>query len=183
MDRNRFKLILPMLLIIAAIAVAGCQRSTLDVLRERVKEHPDNPQYHNDLAYHLEELKRYEEAIAEYNNSLELRPDDFLAMNNKGTILYKIGRYEEALKIFLKLQKQYPDRSDLLSNIAMCYHNIEQFDKALEYYILALKSSPTNDPAKKGLQILQEDVEATGQDFDELKAQVEQRMQEQQKAE
>jgi len=172
MRKNNVRIVLAILTIFMGALVVGCQRSTLDMLQQRVDKNPENPKYHEDLAYHLEELKRYEEAIEEYDKAIELRPDNnnFLPINNKGTVLYKMGRYEEALGIFQKLRKTNPDRSDLLSNIAMCYHHMEKFDQALKFYIMALESSPKNEPAKKGLEILQQDIEASGMNFNEMKA-------------
>ncbi|MFQ5880540.1 MAG: tetratricopeptide repeat protein, partial [Dehalococcoidia bacterium] len=44
----------------------------------------------------LYRLGRYEEALASYDRSLELRPDAAATLNNRGIALDDLGRYEEA---------------------------------------------------------------------------------------
>ena len=52
---------------------------------------------HRERADALAELGRHEEALADYNRALELRPDDPTTLNNRGLSLDDLKRYDEAL--------------------------------------------------------------------------------------
>lgn len=146
------------LLVFTTGLVTGCSKTPLDVLQQKVHENPDDPAAHNNLAYHLTELKRYQEALEEYNKSLELRPDDFLAKNNKGHVLYLMGRYEEAIVVFKELLVSYPKRGDVLANLAVCYHSLGELDEAKKFYEQALEQSPMHKPAREGYEQLKQDI-------------------------
>ena len=45
----------------------------------------------------LKELKRYDEAIAHYDQALSLKPDYAEAWSNKGVTLHELKRYDEAI--------------------------------------------------------------------------------------
>jgi len=167
MNRKRLRLLLPILAVVI-IAAAGCNKSRIDILKDKVKKSPDSVAAHNDLAYALSEIGKYEEALAEYNKSLELRPGDFLASMNKGKVLFDMQRFEESLEVFLPLVEANSDRSDLFSNIAMCYHNMKKYPEAMKYYRRSLELSKTNQPAKDGFNLLLQDLKAAGIDPNSL---------------
>lgn len=146
------------IIILSCVILTGCSKTALDIYKENVKKHPDNPKAHIDLAYKLTELKQYESAVAEYDKALKLRPNDFLAANNKGYVLFNMGRYDEALSIFETLAPKNPKDSSIVSNIAMCLKKQKKYNEAYFKYNEALKINPKNPLAKDGLKILREDM-------------------------
>ena len=50
----------------------------------------------------LDDLGRYEEAIASYDHALKFKPDDDLAWNGRGVALDNLGRLEEAITSYDK---------------------------------------------------------------------------------
>ena len=50
-------------------------------------------------------LKRYEEALAAYEQVLRLDPNNALAYNNKGYVLNKLNRKEEAQQAYEKARQ------------------------------------------------------------------------------
>ena len=55
-------------------------------------------------------LGRYDEALADYNRALELRPDYTEALNNRGNTYHELERYNEALADYnqaLELRQEY----------------------------------------------------------------------------
>ncbi len=61
-------------------------------------------------------LKRYEQALAAYEQALHLDPNSAVAYNNKGNALGELKRYEEALATFKRALRLDP-------NYALAYYN------------------------------------------------------------
>jgi tetratricopeptide (TPR) repeat protein len=49
-------------------------------------------------------LGRYDDAIAVYNEILEVYPDEIRVLSGKGDALLKLGKYEGAIAIYDKVQ-------------------------------------------------------------------------------
>ncbi|HOY64991.1 MAG: Tetratricopeptide repeat protein [bacterium ADurb.Bin236] len=146
-------------------ALAGCQKSHIQVLQEQVKKNPNDVKAHTDLAYQLTEMKRYEEAIEHYDIAISLRPGDFMATNNKAHVYYEMGKYDKALEIFMSLIKDDPKNSLLYSNVAMCFHNMKKYNDAYIGYMKALELNPKNGKAADGFKILEQDMKSEGLPF------------------
>jgi len=64
----------------------------------------------------LRNRKRYEEALAAYEQAIRIDPNNALAYSNKGYILYELKMYEEALAAYDQVIRLDP-------NYAFVYHN------------------------------------------------------------
>ena len=73
----------------------------------------------------------YEEALADYNLSLELRPDDPSTLNNKGVALSHSERRWEALADFTRVLELRPNPPTTLSNRGGTLGNLELYEEAL----------------------------------------------------
>ena len=106
---------------------------------------------HSDLATYigkgsmLRALKRYEEALAVYEQAIHFYPHSAVAYNNKGNALMDLNRYEEALDA-------YNFSSQLDPSYALCYDNkgvllckLGRYEEALAEYEKAIILDP-NDP-------------------------------------
>jgi tetratricopeptide (TPR) repeat protein len=86
------------------------------------KEPPPSPPPQKTKAQWLEEgsalynLKRYEEAIAAYDQAIRLDPNSAMAYNNKGFALYNLKRYKEAIAAYDQAIRLDP-------NYALAYYN------------------------------------------------------------
>ena len=91
--------------------------------------------YHKFRGIVLYELKRYEEAEAEFVESFKWNSLDFEAIFSYADTLYKLGKYDEFLKLNLDTIKiAYTN-----FHIATCYHNI-----GLYYMSLGTKEGDIN---------------------------------------
>ncbi len=157
------------LLIIAVVLLSGlfsgCQRTALDLFKENVRKNPNSPKAHNDLAFQYYQLKKYDDAIKEYQKALEIRPGDFLARNNIAQIYYETGRYQQALDLFNELLPKNEKNSLLHNNIGMCFHQMKKYPEAYFEYKKALELNPNNKYSIDGMKVLKLDMKKAGLAF------------------
>ncbi|MEO5366611.1 MAG: tetratricopeptide repeat protein [Magnetococcus sp. WYHC-3] len=73
-----------------------------DVLRQGVREHPDNFNLNFRLGMALDNLARYDEAVESFQAALKLRPDEPRVYRSLGFILEQTGAREQAVQMFKK---------------------------------------------------------------------------------
>jgi tetratricopeptide (TPR) repeat protein len=88
------------------------------------------------------EAGEYQQALAAYNHSLELRPDDPHTLNNRGNALCKLGRHEEALAAYSRSLALRPDNPLALMNRGAALGELGRYEEALANFnrSLALRS-------------------------------------------
>ena len=110
-------------------------RRTLAVTR-------DNPVMHLSLGVELSRQNRREEAVAQYEEALRLRPTYVEAMNNLGAAKIAQGRIDEGIELYGRALKLRPDYVDALNNLAMTYAAKGQHQTALGVFQRALQLQP-----------------------------------------
>jgi Tfp pilus assembly protein PilF len=88
---------------------------------------------------------KYNEALADYNRALELRPDDPDTLCNQGTTYGELGRYDKALADYNRALELKPDNPDTLCNRGTIYYKLGMYNEALADYNRALELRP-QDP-------------------------------------
>jgi CHAT domain-containing protein/tetratricopeptide (TPR) repeat protein len=84
----------------------------------------------------------FEEAITSYDKALNLKPNYYLAFNNKGRVLFNLGRFEEAFISFDKVVKIKPDYHETWSDRGVVLVNLGRFEEAFVSYKEALNLKP-----------------------------------------
>ena len=72
------------------------------------------------LSYQQEKKGRYEEAIKEYNQAIELNPNFAEAYNNRGNAKHELRRYEEAIKDYDQAIELNPNFAEAHNNRGLC---------------------------------------------------------------
>lgn len=133
-----------------------------------------DPELWNNHGLALAGLKKYEQAIASYDNALQISPgatfvdrvepkvqaeDYYLWWFNRGTALVDLKRYEEALDSLDKSIKIKPNYSFVWFFRGLALFRLERYDEARASYRRAVLLSP-NTPyiTSKGLLSLQDYV-------------------------
>ena len=91
-------------------------------------------------------LERYEEALADLNQVLNLIPDHPEILNNRGVTYDRLNRYDKALADYNRSLELRPDHPDTLSNRGLTYYNLKRYGEALADYNRSLELRP-DDPA------------------------------------
>ncbi|MGE0611455.1 MAG: tetratricopeptide repeat protein [Hyphomicrobiales bacterium] len=98
----------------------------------------------NDRGVALWRLKRYAEAIADFNKAIELFSDFAMVFNNRGNVLMELGRYEEALADFNRAVTLAPGYGAGYNNRGNAYMVLKKYEEAFQDYNRAVALMGTN---------------------------------------
>ena len=87
-------------------------------------------------------LGSYKDALACYEQALEIKPDSNSAWNNRANVLYSLERYEDALACYERSLSIQPDYALAWYNKACCYAKLDNVDLALENLKRAIDLNP-----------------------------------------
>jgi tetratricopeptide (TPR) repeat protein len=90
----------------------------------------------------LQELKRFDEALASYDRALVVRPDFAQALRNRGLTLQELKRFDEALASYDRALALRPDDAEALNNRGNTLKELKRSDEALASYDRALAVQP-----------------------------------------
>ena len=126
---------------------AGDQDKAVNCLIDALRWDPRNSyaliMVGNIFARHHNDIKT---AMTYYEQALEGKPDDHIAMNNIGANLMQLGRFKEAERYFdsaFRINDGYPNT---LYALAMIQDKKGDYLKAFDLAILSLKKSKANNP-------------------------------------
>ena len=74
-------------------------------------------------------LKRFDEALAQYDRALALRPDYAEAHTNRGVTLHTLKRFDEALQCYARAIAARPDFAEAHYNEGLCRLLTGDFDR------------------------------------------------------
>jgi Flp pilus assembly protein TadD len=136
------------LIIVLIIATrAQCRTwQTSESLWTHVLNHGGNRSdvVHNNLGVVLTKQGRVEEAMAQYDQALRLKPDQADAHTNRGTIFFKQGRLEEALTELVEAVRLDPRNSEAHNNLGALLARQGRVEEAMVQYDQALQHDPVN---------------------------------------
>ena len=90
----------------------------------------------------LQELKRLDEALDNYDHALRLKPDYAEAYRNRGDALQALGRPAEALDSYDRALALSPGHAEVYSNRGGALQALGRLDEALDSYDRALELEP-----------------------------------------
>jgi protein O-mannosyl-transferase len=136
----------------AALVLAVCLLLTENQLRywhnnELLFRHAlavtrDNDIAHVNLAFALERQGRFDEALAEYREALQLEPRSYQIHNSYGNLLGKMGRTDEALAEYYEAIRLSPKIPFLYSNLGAELAKSGRFDDAMDAFTNAARLDP-----------------------------------------
>ena len=104
--------------------------------------------YENIIAYYnnpgpgLTQLCKYEDAIFNYDKTLQSDPKNIHALANKGAALSSLGRYQEAISYYNVALEIDPEYLIALNNKGNALSSLGRYQEAISYYDKALEIIP-----------------------------------------
>ena len=86
--------------------------------------------------------KEYKQAIASYDQALEIKPDKHEAWYNRGNALGNLGRFEQAIASWDRALEIKPDYHEAWNNRGIALGNLGRYEEAIASYDQALEIKP-----------------------------------------
>jgi glycosyl transferase, family 25 len=86
-------------------------------------------------------VNRLEDALAQYDKALALKPNDIAALSNRGSVLMDLGRFAEALSNY-DLLSIWPNDFNALNMRGLALEQLKRFADALASYDKAIAIAP-----------------------------------------
>ncbi|SKA06013.1 Predicted O-linked N-acetylglucosamine transferase, SPINDLY family [Enhydrobacter aerosaccus] len=120
----------------------GAHAEAADWIERAIAVDPKVPEAHSNLGLALQELQRFDEALACHQRALELEPDAAESLNNRGNVLLALNRPEEALADYDEALRRNPDFALAHNNRGNALQALGRVDEALAAYDRALQLMP-----------------------------------------
>ncbi|MCZ8117128.1 MAG: tetratricopeptide repeat-containing serine protease family protein, partial [Microcystis sp. LE18-22.4A] len=109
------------------------------------------------LVYHNQQ--KYDLALAEYNQAIELNPNYAMAYYNRGILYQDLQKYELALSDYSKAIDINPNDAKAYVNRGFIYYNQQKYDLALSDYSKAIDINPNDAKAYNNRGLLYYDLQ------------------------
>jgi tetratricopeptide (TPR) repeat protein/mono/diheme cytochrome c family protein len=119
--------------------------------RHNTIKNPGDFEAHYNLAAMLQAKGKLEDAVAEYQDALRLRPEDAVANNALGAALLAEGRPSQAVPYLSAALKSRPDYFDAHYNLGSALAMQNDFEGAAQQFRLALQGQPDDADAEADL--------------------------------
>ncbi len=111
-------------------AMENCEFEESIKYYEEILKEKNNSEVWNNLGTAYLNLDNFNKAVECFNKSLELNPQQFVALNNLGVIHVQEGKFDEAISYFRKAINIKPDKPSIWENLAECYERIGKYSDA-----------------------------------------------------
>lgn len=133
------------------LAVANhseAKKTSENILRMVLENHSDSTEAMTALAMLLHIGGRFTESAALYQQTLELQPNNVIAINNLAWILCKEqGECQQALELVCRGLEIAPEYIDLIDTRGVAYYQLGEFERAANDFIRCLKLYPNGTPS------------------------------------
>jgi len=119
---------------------------TLKLLKEILKQEPDEPLNHNTMGRYYVLKKEYDLAIKSYKKAIDLDPDIAVIHFNLGLVYAHMENYDKAVEAYDKAIDLEPSDSYFHYNLGRAYDKEEKFEDALKEYNISIKLDPDYAP-------------------------------------
>ena len=118
-------------------------RTSTGMWFDTIAKCPENERAHNNLGYDLSKMPgRLDEAIAQYQAALRIKPDYPEAHDNLGNAYFKKGRTADAVSEFEEALRHKPDFASAHNNLGNVLYTLGRTREAVSEHETALRINP-----------------------------------------
>lgn len=136
-------------LLCAALQMQG--KKALGALQKAAELLPADAEAQHNLGLTLQDLGRYDEAVASYQRALKINPDNPELHNALGTASQELGQHDVAAKCYKKVLQFNPNFLAAHINLGISLQEQGQLDSSAESFRHALRIDPNCSEALRGL--------------------------------
>lgn len=103
---------------------------------------PDSAEVYNNRGAVLQQMHRYDEALASYTRATKLKPGYANAHYNRGAVLKRMHRYSDALASFDQALALKPDHAEACNNCGLIFVTIGNMPEAEKMFLKACTLKP-----------------------------------------
>lgn len=129
----------------------GYTDEALALFQELCRQTADDMEVWQKMGYCLQQLKRYDEAIAAYERADLLRPGQRWTMRQLAVCHRQCRQWERALAYYKKVEEQSPDDLKLTYPIGLCLIELHRYDEALDYFFKMEYFQPSSEKAWRAI--------------------------------
>ena len=133
-----------LVLLLSSMELVGQRPAGVELLTKHVAKHPEDVAAKMLLA-ERQITSSQNDAIATYEQSLELNPDNFVVLNNLAYLYFEAGRMSDAKKLASRAVELRPENPAALDTLAQILVAEEDYDEALRYYERAVNDNMRNE--------------------------------------
>ncbi len=121
---------------------AGIYRNLETLWRDTLAKNPDCWLAYNNLGTAFAEKGGFEEAIGNFRQAIQIKPNFAEALNNLGNALAAQDRFEEAIENYRKAIQINPDYCEALNDLGVALAAQGRWDEAVENFRRAIQIKP-----------------------------------------
>lgn len=114
----------------------------IEIYEQMVQRFPNNKETHYQLANMLDDLARFDEAIAHYEAALEIDKTYKLVYNQLGYLYSELGWHEEAVENLKRYVELAPDEPNPHDSMGEIYQRAGLFEEAIDEFKEAIRLGP-----------------------------------------
>jgi Flp pilus assembly protein TadD len=137
----------------AYLLEAGDSARVVELLEDVVRRDPAYAEAHNYLGIAYTRLRRFEDAVREYETLLELDPSSASAHNNLGSLALTRGDARAAIAHFESALAFDPDHASTHNGLGVAYARGGNFERAIESWRRAVELDPRQYDALYNLAV------------------------------
>lgn len=107
----------------------------------------ENAEFHYLLGNAIAFQGREDEAIACWQQAVNLKPDFFDAYQSQASLFQRLQEFDRAIPCFLKAVQIKPDCYESFYNLGLCFCQVNKLDEAIKNFHYCLKIQPDYAPA------------------------------------
>lgn len=117
-------------------------KDSITIFSDTVKKYPQAYMAYNNLGLAYQDNGRFDEALVNFEKSLQINNDQFRVYNNLGALYYDMKLYDSSIDALKKAILLTPNSAECYNNLGNAYSAIDNKSEAIRSYQKALEINP-----------------------------------------